>query len=118
MWRFLGSSWVVLLLACNGTSDPGGTGVDESAGDAGVSPGPLAHGSGSNVAGGAGGGADDAATAKSGAFVFRRGAARPANIAIAAEGAITSIVASPGPLTPGFSPAIDDYYVRCSSGTC
>ena len=83
MWRFLGSSWVVLLLACNGTSEPAGTGAAETAGDAGASPTPPAH----------------------------------ADIAVGAAGAITSIVASPGPLTPAFSPTIHDYYVRCSSGT-
>ncbi len=110
---------MMLLLACTGTSDPGASGIarDASAGDAGVGPTPPAHESGANVGDGAAGdlAASDAATTGSGSSPDA--AVRPANIPVAAEGAITSIAVSNGALTPGFSPTIDDYYVRCSSGT-
>jgi hypothetical protein len=120
MWRsFLGLVPFVLLLACNGAPGPAGpaTGGAESAGDAGARSTPPADASGSNLGDEAGGaaGTSDAATAESGSS--SDAAARPANIALEVEGAVTSILVSPEALTPAFSSAIVDYYVRCSSGT-
>ena len=146
MWRLLlGSVSIVLLLACNGAPTgavPAGakTGGDGSAGDAAASSTPAdatgesgsnlgddagdtetsdaaATGeSGSNLGDDAGGaGTSDAVATESGSS--SDAAAHPANIPVEADGAVTSILVSPEPLTPAFSSAIYDYYVRCSPGT-
>jgi hypothetical protein len=110
--RFLpGLGSIAVLIACNGPPAPA------AAGDAGTRSTSLAGETGSTPgdAAVADAGANDAATA--GSDSSPDAAARPADIQVAVEGAITSVLVSPGPLTPAFSSGIDDYYVRCSSGT-
>ncbi len=110
--RFLaGLGSIAVLIACNGPPAPA------VAGDAGTRSTPLGGETGSNLgdAAVADAGASDAATA--GDRSSPDAAARPSDIPVAVEGAVTSVLVSPGPLTPAFSSTIDDYYVRCSSGT-
>ncbi len=113
------------MLACTGTptgAGPAGprTGGEGGASDAGAGSTLAADAtaqSGSSLGNeaGADGAASDAATAESGSS--SDAAARPANIPVELEGAVTSILGSPEPLTPAFSSTVYDYYVRCSWGT-
>jgi hypothetical protein len=116
----LGFVSALLLLACNTTSPsavPSGPSpdADASAGDATAPPlSEAGNESGSNVVADAGDGAAAEGATSDGA---KGDASRPADITVPVEGAITSIVASPASLTPAFSSAIHDYYVRCASGS-
>ncbi len=115
MSRFLGIGCVVLFIACNGASSPAapGTGSEAHVGAVGASS--MLTVDASSESGSSDAAASDAATTESGPS--SDAAARPADIPVQLEGPVTSIVASPAPLTPPFSTAIYDYYVRCSSGT-
>jgi hypothetical protein len=115
----LGLATMVLLLACDGapnaaSSESPGTHADGSAGDAASSPSEVD--ATSELPGEPGdAGANSEAATESGSSP--ESGVRPANIQIEASDAVTSIVASPQALTPAFSSAIHDYYVRCSAGT-
>jgi hypothetical protein len=112
MWRLpLGSVSIALLLACNGTPAGAVPAAPGTAGDGGVSDARAVSRAPADAAAESGSSSDAADTADA-----PDAAARPADIPVEAKGAITSILASPAPLTPDFSPTIYDYYVRCSSG--